>query len=374
MDTTDSAAAAPAAAASPAAPTGGGAKSAITGQAQPSYVSPRDAAAIAWAFAMARQHDPRLQRLLLRVCRGRSRMLSPSELADLLFAAVWSGLPLNAPMIAELLKDTVDALTEKSGAHASGVGGGSATGSTTGSKGEPGTRLSNLTPQQLARLAWSLSSWGLPTYAKLHSETLSALASKKPSLAPEDVAMVATTYAAVAASGEVSQESVERARAKAEEVAAAEAAAAEVEAAKKATAVVRTPSASEQKSAAAQAEEEAAEVALAFEEDDAEEGDLLGEMEAKIAAEEAAEGAMEEGEVDEEDDGNSKAKDGGGGDGGGGGGGPPSTPPQPKTVVEIAGDKAASAVQSARKGCIDYLGRLGYELIERPRDDKGGNI
>ena len=105
----------------------------------PTHVSPRDAAAVAWAFAMARQHDPRLQRLLLRVCRGRARMLGPSELADLLYAAVWSGLPLSSPLVTGALQDATESLSTRG--------------------------LSSLSPQQISRLTWTLSAWGVPAYA-----------------------------------------------------------------------------------------------------------------------------------------------------------------------------------------------------------------
>jgi hypothetical protein len=62
--------------------------------------------------------------------------------SQVLFAGVWSGLPLASPLMTELLRDATEMLHERG--------------------------LSSLTPQQLCRLAWSLASWGLPAYAKLH--------------------------------------------------------------------------------------------------------------------------------------------------------------------------------------------------------------
>ena len=43
-------------------------------------------------------------------------MLNPPELADILYAAVWSGLPLGSSLVVGVLRDTTEALMDR-GTH-----------------------------------------------------------------------------------------------------------------------------------------------------------------------------------------------------------------------------------------------------------------
>ena len=92
-------------------------------------------------------------RMLLRVRRGRARSLSPPELADVLYAAVWCGMPLHSPLLGDIFKDASAALS-RSG-------------------------MQTLTPPQLVRLAWALSAWGVRSHVALHADLLASLQSRK---------------------------------------------------------------------------------------------------------------------------------------------------------------------------------------------------
>ena len=45
--------------------------------------------------------------------------------------------------------------------------------------------------------------------------------------------------------------------------------------------------------------------------------------------------------------------------------------PAAKDPVEAARDTAGNAVRSARRYVADFIARAGWELVERPRDEKG---